>query len=1251
MALTQQQVIDLYAGIVRRAPNASELTNGVNLTEATLSNQLFGEAQADVLPFIYFYQAAFNRIPETTYSTTNPQGLDFWVQTFRENFPAKKLWDYANEIVNTPEWNDNIGSLSTVAAITQIYQNVLGRSPDAAGLQYWTNAIETGVKSIVFVLYDISQSAEAVARNSAAAKNLLLEVANGTAELDGQGHLLDFAPPVDPAAPFALTSGLDIQTLSAGQKAIGSTTTYTDGDQITGTTNNTVDLTLNGAVSHQGVLAGIDHVVLKSQNGTEVNTQGWTGTKTITVNSAANVTLNDLQTSKTQINIVDANDAAKTVAINYDGSKAGFDGIGRVSVSETHATVQFGITKAADAKLDTIKLTIKDTGANGDSTLTDLIGHKTTTLEIDGGRVGGKFTIKNALDASLTKIDASKAISNLDLNVSEAGRKALEVKLGSGDDILHLGDTLQNGDKFDGGAGEDILEAVFQSAGQPTFSSTNIETFNLTFNANKSLNFNNTSGLKTINIAESTNRFDLKNLSHDFTNLNVEGTQANGYHVVEYKGSALNQPQTVLNVNWTNDSEDNGESGILKGLWDEFLETGTINVGPLGQDFIDDVKAKTGVDLNQLVAKIGAGASPATLITEFFAVLSSLWYVDTAGALGIKNATDFHFVHDGEFNTWFQSKDYVVTNDAWQFDIDSPFAVTETLSVVNKGRGDLELKGGLIYSAGEVIEEALDLLTNPPVNPSAPEGFALLLARLLVNTFASGRGNIGGTNNVRDLSFETQDTGIIALNDVRNVAELDTLTINATNGGDILINSVGFGFGLGVNNPSPWDAARDLTKVSISASQGATAELNFLNGLADLTSPYVANGASIDSIELHAANRSKVILDAVATGDIGSTNIQIDNGGEVRVNAWLLANNLSQGNSGGDLVVKGAGTLNEDGEGGYWVFVNQAIANQDFSGLTRDTAHVAFVNDTDGVNFIGTDVTAARFNVNGFVGGEFRGDGTSTNSVLNFLPGGSNNNFYGISVRGDAVLGGNGDDNFKLGAGDDFAYAGLGHNTVDLGTGNDWLVTGLFGQNDITLGAGRDTVIINNVGTRAGTFNANNIITDFLSTEDQIILDLSNINTALNFPAALNGANPITDAQGFVLAGGNGALLTELDNTVFQTVSGGTTVNAATNVLNITGATFASVDALQQAIQVGGSREIRAATNTWEAAGGPNAADAILVTWEDTRGAVHLSAAKIVAGFASSATLDVYNFEVVDIVQLQGVATSQLNQNGIDWVA
>lgn len=1134
MALTQQQVIDLYAGIVRRAPNASELTNGVNLTEATLSNQLFGEAQADVLPFIYFYQAAFNRIPETTYSTTNPQGLDFWVQTFRENFPAKKLWDYANEIVNTPEWNDNIGSLSTVAAITQIYQNVLGRNPDAAGLQYWTNAIETGVKSIVFVLYDISQSAEAVARNGAAAKNLLLEVANGTAELDGQGHLLDFAPPVDPDAPFALTSGVDIQTLSAGQKAVGGTDTYTDGDHITGTSNNTVELTLNGAISKQAQLTNVDKVVVQSQSGTSVNTSGWTGQKNITLDRVvADVTLTDVQASATQIDIVDANKAAKKITVTYDAQGITEANIG---VLESYAAIKLGVEAAPDAAIKKINLKINDV-AGRNSKLADLEGYKTETLKIDGGFAGGKFEIVGDLDATLTRLNAAGAKSDLVLKSTEADRKALDATFGSGNDTFTVGNTLNSNDKFDGGAGKDTLVATFTNVGTRVPTSVNIETFDLTFKGNASVDFAKVDSLEKIIVRESTNRFDLKNLDATFTNLEVHGKQAAG---LQYVGYAEGEKNTKLAIDWINDS---------------------------GND------------------------------------------VD-AGQLNVDNAEQVVFTKSGEFDTRFVSKDPVVTNDAWQFDITDPtHPTTKILTVENTGTGDLSLLGNSQNSINVFGESRSSFY---------------------------GLGNIGGTNAVTDLTFRVSDTGDIRLADVRNTRALQNLVLDASGNGDIQVNAIGLGFGLGFNNPPPFDAARDLRTVKLSATQGSEVTLHVVNALGDLSSPYISHGGTVNEIDIHAGNDSFVALDFFAAGDVAKTTINIENEAEVRVDTWLLVNAINEGDAGGTLKVTGAGELDEDGEDGYWVFAAQAISNQDFSGLTSDTAWVSFLNDTNGVKVIGTD--------NDLSSSRSVGDVNGVGSNYTGIQANPTTPFYGIRVTGDSFLGGEGNDNISAGGGNDFVFTGAGKgNIIDLGAGNDYVVIAQGAAATITTGAGNDQIFVN--GTQAGK------VTDFSLNNDKIVLDISNINSAIDFTPG-NGVGSVN----YSLVNGNGVDIDGVNYPAphFQTIIAGNSVlGGTTTVINVSG-TFDAVNDVQVAIQHGGQLQIATngeLNNPWAGGVGVpgNAGDALLLSWIDSAGDQHLSAARILDSIDLGGGLQyAYNFDVVDLIELTGT-TSYLNQINLGY--
>lgn len=560
MALTPAEVTNLYEVILFRAPNAHELTVGQNSTADVLTDQLIATSANQVQPFILLYQAAFNRIPD---AVGLDEGLGFWVNAYRDG--NLNLWDYTAQIVNTPEFHDVFDDIPVQDAVNQIYVQALGRNAESEGLNYWVNLINSGEKTLTDVLFDISQTPESKARNGAAVENLQREVAAGDAEFDGSAPLPDFTPPPVPGPTpdaFTLTTGVDIKSLAAGQDAVGSTDTYTDGDAITGAGDNTVTLTLNGAISHQASLTNIDDVVLRSQSGTVVNTAGWTGIETVTLDKVVgDVGLRDVQSSDTQIDIVDANKTGQKIEVTYDAQGITENGA-NIGVRETFAAIKLGVENNTDAAIETINLTINDV-AGKNSTLADLEGHKTTTLNIDGGFEGGKFKITGALDKTLTEIDASSVKSALDLNTSETFTK-LTTLLGSGNDVLRTGDTLGTGDVIDGGAGNDRVIVDFASTNDPnrTPTITNVETLEASFQAAVQLNGTNIDKkLATIDLNESAARADFNNFNNGLKTLNVNGELAQGVEV-DYDGKEFAE----LTVNVKADAGNAGNKAALRVL-------------------------------------------------------------------------------------------------------------------------------------------------------------------------------------------------------------------------------------------------------------------------------------------------------------------------------------------------------------------------------------------------------------------------------------------------------------------------------------------------------------------------------------------------------------------------------------------------------------------------------------------------------------------------------------------------------------
>lgn len=96
------------------------------------------------------YQAAFNRAPDQS-------GLGFWIGKMDG---GTSLNDVANEFIKSAEFSIRYGASPQDTAFVQtLYQNVLHRSPDTAGFDFWAHALQSGA-SRSEVLIQFSESPE-----------------------------------------------------------------------------------------------------------------------------------------------------------------------------------------------------------------------------------------------------------------------------------------------------------------------------------------------------------------------------------------------------------------------------------------------------------------------------------------------------------------------------------------------------------------------------------------------------------------------------------------------------------------------------------------------------------------------------------------------------------------------------------------------------------------------------------------------------------------------------------------------------------------------------------------------------------------------------------------------------------------------------------------------------------------------------------------------------------------------------------
>jgi hypothetical protein len=115
---------------------ASQMNAGTQ-TRAQMVETFFNSAefQGAIAPVARLYFAYFLRIPDYG-------GLNYWIGQARAGSSLETISD---AFATSAEFVSRYGSLSNSQFVTLVYQNVLGRAPDAAGLAYWAGRLATGL--------------------------------------------------------------------------------------------------------------------------------------------------------------------------------------------------------------------------------------------------------------------------------------------------------------------------------------------------------------------------------------------------------------------------------------------------------------------------------------------------------------------------------------------------------------------------------------------------------------------------------------------------------------------------------------------------------------------------------------------------------------------------------------------------------------------------------------------------------------------------------------------------------------------------------------------------------------------------------------------------------------------------------------------------------------------------------------------------------------------------------------------------
>lgn len=109
----------------------------------------FGEVRA---PVARLYRAALGRLPDES-------GWAFWASRLAA---GESLESLASTFINTPEGNDRLGSADPNDLVDALYRNVLGRPADSAGEAFWLDELADG-RSRASVVVAFAESPEFVA--------------------------------------------------------------------------------------------------------------------------------------------------------------------------------------------------------------------------------------------------------------------------------------------------------------------------------------------------------------------------------------------------------------------------------------------------------------------------------------------------------------------------------------------------------------------------------------------------------------------------------------------------------------------------------------------------------------------------------------------------------------------------------------------------------------------------------------------------------------------------------------------------------------------------------------------------------------------------------------------------------------------------------------------------------------------------------------------------------------------------------
>ncbi len=686
------------------------------------------------------------------------------------------------------------------------------------------------------------------------------------------------------------------------------------GDSLNGLAGaDTLNATLNGGTVVPTSIAGIETLNLTAFAASTLTGTGISGVDTInSVNSVATLTVGGLQ-ELADFGFSGVNDA--TVGLNLTFATAAVtsgstDTITGTLNGSTVGTVN--ITTGATNGFETVDLVSSGSTANTLTTLTQTTGTSMATCNISGTQA---LTL-TVMPATIRTYNASTLTGALTLGagttaatyVSFAAVDIANMTGGTGNDTFIFAGTLdstdadQTGEKIDGGAGTDIVQASFAASIGTALPLQNIE--ELRFNATASsisLNIGSSNtALKTFtNDADGTaNTVTLLNVPHSPTTvLNFRGTgsaAAQTFDTVTYTATGVTGASDALTVGVNNRGTALNTSGTTNQftvgtLTADNVEVFTVNVtdGPVAS-FGLSATGMTSFTIN--AAATGAGNSSVTMPS----------LLTTAGADTITT-----------INASGVTGNFTVT--AAVADVASGASITlgagdDTISIAGSGGSNITISGG---AGGDTITGSAqaDIINGEAGNDTLNGGAGNDIinggaGNDIINGGAGADTLTGGSESDTFRFDNSVASGAPALADVVTDWTDGTDFISISEGATFGAGAVGFAQGGGAAGSLATTANGGVTILSIVQSSGATAVggatqfIKLTTGVATAASDQATFNAAIGTSTITGLTGSTsmvgsyydtttlqaVIIDIDATAGVATT---IETGDTIRVIARI----------------------------------------------------------------------------------------------------------------------------------------------------------------------------------------------------------------------------------------------------------------------------------------------------------------------------------------------------------------------------